>query len=48
MKKTLTVICLIIVMSMLLSSACFADEGNFDTLADWNLKVAVPEGKQPC
>lgn len=45
MKKTLTVICLIIVMSMLLSTACFADEGNFDTLADWNLKVAVPEGK---
>ena len=44
MKKTLTVICLIIVLSMLLSTVCFADEGNFDTLADWNLKVTVPEG----
>ncbi len=44
MKKTLSVICLIIVLSVLLSTVCFAAEPEYDTLADWDLKVAVPEG----
>lgn len=44
MKKLISSICFILLLSMLLSTACFADEGNFDTLADWNLKVAVPDG----
>ena len=44
MKKIISSICLILMLSMLLSTACFADEGNYDTLADWNIKVAVPDG----
>ena len=44
MKKTLAFICLVIVLSMLLSTVGFADEPNTDTLADWNLRVTVPEG----
>ena len=44
MKKTLSIICTVLVLSILFSTAAFAAEENFDTLADWNLKVAVPEG----
>ena len=45
MKKTLrTALCLILVFAMLAPSLCFAEE-NYDTLADWDLKVKVPEGK---
>ena len=44
MKKIISSICLILMLSMLLSTACFADEGNYDTLADWDIKVAVPDG----
>ena len=44
MKKFLRVVCMVLVLSMLLTPLCFAEE-NFDTLADWDLKVKVPEGK---
>ncbi len=44
MKKSFSCICFVLMLALLLSTVCFADEGNFDTLADWNLKVAVPEG----
>lgn len=45
MKKALRLaICLLLVFAMLAPSLCFAEE-NYDTLADWNLKVKVPEGK---
>ena len=44
MKKSFFCICFVLMLALLLSTVCFADEGNFDTLADWNLKVAVPEG----
>lgn len=44
MKKIITSICLVLVLSILLSTACFADESNYDTLADWNLEVHVPDG----
>ena len=44
MKKTLRLaLCLILVCAMLAPSLCFAEE-NYDTLADWDLKVKVPEG----
>ena len=44
MKKFLRVVCMVLVLSMLLTPLCFAEE-NYDTLADWDLKVKVPEGK---
>ena len=44
MKKFLRVLCMVLVLSMLLTPLCFAED-NYDTLADWDLKVKVPEGK---
>lgn len=43
MKKLLTAICFILVFTMAFSSACFAAGDNYDTLADWNIKIAVPD-----
>ena len=43
MKKTLRILCMILILSMLLTPLCYAED-NYDTLADWNLKVKVPEG----
>ena len=43
MKKLLTTICFILVFSMMFSSVCYAAGDNYDTLADWNIKIAVPD-----
>ena len=43
MKKLLTTICFILVFSMVFSSVCYAAGDNYDTLADWNIKIAVPD-----
>ncbi len=45
MKKLMTALCLILVFSMLLSPVASAAGPNTDTLADWDLKITVPEGK---
>lgn len=44
MKKFLRALCLVLVLCLVLTPLCCAEE-NYDTLADWNLKVKVPEGK---
>ena len=31
----------------MLSAACFAEGENYDTLAGWNIRIAVPEGATP-
>lgn len=43
MKKAISAICLVLVFSLLLSPLCMAAEGNYDTLADWEIKIAVPD-----
>ena len=43
MKKILRVLCMVLALSMLLTPLCFAED-NYDTLADWDLRVKVPEG----
>ena len=44
MKKRLTALCLILVFSVVFSSVCYAAGDNYDTLADWNIRIAVPDG----
>lgn len=44
MKKSVTLLCFVLVFSMLLSPLCLAAEENTDTLADWNITIVVPEG----
>ena len=46
MKKTARILALLLILALCLSlaPACFAED-NYDTLADWDLKVKVPEGK---
>ena len=44
MKKLWIALCLILALTMALSPLCFAAEDNYDTLADWNIRIAVPEG----
>ena len=46
MKKAARVLALLLSLALCLSlaPACFAED-NYDTLADWDLKVKVPEGK---
>lgn len=43
MKKLLTTLCLILVFSLALSPLSYAAGDNTDTLADWNIKIAVPD-----
>ena len=43
MKKTVSVFCLILVLSMVLSVAGYAAGDNYDTLADWEIRIAVPD-----
>ena len=45
MKRLLTALCFILVFSMLLSPVASAAGGNTDTLASWDIKIAVPDGK---
>ena len=46
MKKAARILCLLLalVLCLTLTGPCFAED-NYDTLADWDLKVKVPEGK---
>lgn len=46
MKKAASVLCLLLVFTLLLSPCCLAAGENTDTLADWNLRVAVPDGAE--
>ena len=43
MKKTISVLCFVLLLSLLFPSFCFAEGGNYDTLADWNIRIAVPD-----
>lgn len=43
MKRLVSALCFILVLCMVLSPAARAEE-NTDTLANWNLKIAVPDG----
>ena len=43
MKRVLSALCMLLVFSMLLTPLCCAAD-NYDTLADWDIKVAVPDG----
>ena len=45
MKKLLTVLCFVLVFTMLLSPVAFAAEANTDTLTNWDLRITVPDGK---
>ena len=43
MKKLLITLCVVLLLTATLSPVCAAAD-NFDTLADWNVRVAVPDG----
>ena len=43
MKKLVLTLCFILVFSLVLSPLCYAAGGNYDTLADWDIKIAVPD-----
>jgi len=43
MKKILTALCLLLVFSLAFSPLCYAAGDNTDTLADWNIKITVPD-----
>ena len=43
MKKLPVLLGLVLVLSLLLSPVAFASGGNYDTLADWDLRIAVPD-----
>ena len=45
MKKLFGFLSLLLVFTMLLSPVCFAAGDNTDTLADWEIRVSVPDGK---
>lgn len=44
MKKVTSLLCLLLVFTLVLAPLCYAEE-NSDTLSDWNIKIVVPEGK---
>ena len=44
MKKTWIALCLVLALVLSLSPLCFAAGDNYDTLADWNIRIAVPDG----
>ena len=43
MKKLLSAMCFILVLSVMLSPVCLAAGDNYDTLVNWNIKIAVPD-----
>ena len=45
MKKLAMTLCLLLVFAMVLSPVCSAAGENYDTLADWDVRIAVPDGK---
>ena len=44
MKKILSALCFVLALCLLLSPMSFAAGDNYDTLADWNIRIAVPDG----
>ena len=44
MKKLTTALCLLLVFVMALTPVCYAAGENTDTLADWDIRVTVPDG----
>ena len=44
MKKIVSALCFLLMLALLLSPLCFAAGDNYDTLADWNIRIAVPDG----
>ena len=44
MKKLIVCLCMILVFSLALSPLCYAAGDNYDTLADWDIRIAVPDG----
>ena len=42
MKKRFLALCLVLALALALTPACLAAEDNYDTLADWDIKIAVP------
>ena len=44
MKKLSTVLCFLLVFVMILSPVCYAKGDNTDTLADWDIRITVPDG----
>ena len=44
MKKLFPALCLVLLLTMLLSPAALAEGSNTDTLADWDIEIAVPDG----
>lgn len=45
MKKLAPALCLLLALALCLTPLSFAAEPDFDTLADWNIRIHVPEGK---
>ena len=43
MKKTVTAICLLIIIAMMFPGSGFGASDNYDTLSDWDIRVKVPE-----
>ncbi len=43
MKKLSVFLSLVLVLSLLLSPSALAAGGNYDTLADWDIRIAVPD-----
>ena len=43
MKKTMSVLCFILLFSILIAPLCDAAGDNYDTLVDWNIKIKVPD-----
>ena len=43
MKKVLIALCVALLLAASLSPLCAAAGDNFDTLADWNIRIAVPD-----
>ena len=43
MKKNAIALCLVLALILLLAPFGFAAGENYDTLADWNIRIAVPD-----
>lgn len=44
MKKAMILLSLLLVFSLALSPVCYAAGDNYDTLTNWDIKIAVPDG----
>lgn len=43
MKKLLSSLCMLLALALCLSVTAYAAGDNYDTLADWNIRIAVPD-----